>query len=340
MAAAQEQPTAAVQEQPTAAAPARPTILRTGGRWREDVWDRILRLYDAATIPSDRTPPAGVLEHVDRAAQAANASKWAYRWDFASQIEACWRELRLAETAILRSSSGDELRATAFHAHRRGELNLGASDPEVVELGALLAVDPAGRDLAHEIRLRSCALAVLSRSHQASDQHVRNLRSLRTQLRTLGALLAVLAVGFVLAVRQLHWQVLPTPGATGAGSAGSAPMSDWGTVCLAMVAGMLGALFSAIPSLSQVPEQSVAFNPLREQAVLKLAVGAWSAVFGLMAVTAGLGEPDSSTSSIAGFTMVAALFGAGQEALTRFADRKASVLRDAPVAPAGLQGKK
>lgn len=312
-------------------------MVRTGGRWREDVWDRILRLHDAATAPSSRNPPDAVLDHINRAAAAANSSAWAWRWDFDSQIEACWRELRLAEAGLLRASSGAELRGRAFHAHRRGERNLGARDREVAELGALLAVDPEGQDQSHEAKLRSSALAVLTRSHHTTDQDLRNLRSLRTQLRMLTSLLALLAVGFVLVVRQMDWQVLPAPGATGAGGD---PLSEWGTVFLAMIAGMLGALFSAIPSLSQVPERTVAFNPVREQATLKLAVGAWSAVFGLMAVTAGLGEPDSSTSTIAGFMMVAALFGAGQEALTRFADRKASILRDAPMTPANAPTKR
>ncbi len=60
---------------------------------------------------------------------------------------------------------------------------------------------------------------------------------------------------------------------------------------------------------------------MRSQAVLKVVVGAWSAVIGLMAVAANLATAD--TKNLAGFAMVAAIFGASQEALTRFADRKA-----------------
>jgi hypothetical protein len=53
-----------------------------------------------------------------------------------------------------------------------------------------------------------------------------------------------------------------------------------------------------------------------------------------MAVAAGLGSAD--TSQLAGFAMVAALFGAGQEAITRFADHRAGDLRSsaAPAATA------
>ena len=104
-----------------------------------------------------------------------------------------------------------------------------------------------------------------------------------------------------------------------------------------MFAGMMGALFSALPSVAAIPDKTMVFNPVREQAVLKIAVGAWSAVFGLFAITAGLvqesmdqtaGTPSTNVQTFAGFVMTCALFGAAQEALTRFADRKATVVRD------------
>jgi len=84
--------------------------------------------------------------------------------------------------------------------------------------------------------------------------------------------------------------------------------------------------------VAQIPASQAPFNPVWEQAGLKVAVGAWSAIVGLLVVTAGIatapGGANSST-SLAGLLIIAALFGANQEALTRFADNKASKLRAA-----------
>jgi hypothetical protein len=88
-----------------------------------------------------------------------------------------------------------------------------------------------------------------------------------------------------------------------------------------------------------VPESATSFSPVREQAALKVVVGAWSAVIGLMAASAALltkGDTPTTPTSLAGFAMMAALFGASQEAVTRFADHKATGLRDGGTAsPSG-----
>ena len=137
-------------------------------------------------------------------------------------------------------------------------------------------------------------------------------------------LLLSLALVLLLAVSLWNWPLLPA----------LLEKSQVSLVAVAMFFGALGALFSAVPSLAQVPEKVTTFSPVREQAALKVAVGAWSAIIGLMAVSAGLNSSATAPSSLAGFVMVAALFGAGQEAITRFADHKATDLRDASSKPA------
>lgn len=289
--------------------------MRRGGRWREDIWDRVLRLADdSATAPGT---PAG--KHLQQAAAYANAPWTQWWWDPGSQVEACWRELHLAEESLLRATQQPLLQARAADVARRGARVLGRDDGQVARMRAL--ADQSAEQVDVDV-LRESAVNLLTRIHQASDQQMRNLRSLRNQLRFLAGLLALLAVATVVAIGILGWQILPAPDGIPA----------WGALAVAMVAGLLGALFSAVPSLAAVPEKSMVFNPIREQALLKLAVGAWSAVFGLVAVSAGLGKADASPASLAGFLMVAALFGAAQEALTRFADRKATVVRDTPKA--------
>jgi len=75
---------------------------------------------------------------------------------------------------------------------------------------------------------------------------------------------------------------------------------------------------------------------VQEQAALKVAVGAWSAVVGQMALRAGLladssvgsaGDAPQQVACMVGFILWSGMFGASQEALTRFADRKAQAVQ-------------
>jgi hypothetical protein len=290
-----------------------------GGAWREEVWDRIGRMRDGLAVPDTRAS-AHVRDHLNRAEQYANDpwSVWAGRRG--ARIEAVWRELRLAEEALLRGApDGPELIHRARAAHAAAVRRLGPGDRQVRDLATALQVqDP---DTAKQQEVRSLAVEVLGRVHAASDADHRRLRALGGQLAAWIWGLAILAVALIVAVAALGWELLP-PVAGGA-------VAGWQVIALAMVSGLVGAMFTAIPSTSLIPDRSAAFNPAWKQAGLKLVIGAWSGLVGMLAVTAGLAEAATESTTTAGFVMVAALFGAGQEAVTRFADRKASVVRDA-----------
>lgn len=304
-----------------------------GGLWREEVYDRIDRLrdevasmtHDGSAAELDRTRT-----HLSRAEKYADEEASPREWWSGSRIERCWRELRLAEVDVLRGAPEAQVRAYAVEALSHGSWYLDTADPRVKELAALLARAQPDR------HLRDAAVAVLVAGHGASDKRHRALRSFKNGLRALTGLLLALAVLALLAAWVLDWTLLPTA-VSSQQAAASEPenaLAQWSAVGLAMFFGALGALFSAIPSLAQIPERVTTFNPLREQAALKVAVGAWSAVIGLMAVSAGLNTRMTQTDSLAGFAMVAALFGAGQEAITRFADHKATDLRESGEQPA------
>ncbi|SHJ91697.1 hypothetical protein SAMN02745244_03572 [Tessaracoccus bendigoensis DSM 12906] len=81
--------------------------------------------------------------------------------------------------------------------------------------------------------------------------------------------------------------------------------------------------------MTQAPTNATTFNPVVAQALFKVVVGAWSALVGLIAVAAGLetASTDGGAASPAGFVMMCALFGAAQEAITRFADEKAAIVK-------------
>jgi hypothetical protein len=304
---------------------------KRGGAWREEVWDRIGRIRDSLSSNPNRHRTE-VEEHLSRAEEIANASPWRWIARKGSRIEAAWREIRLAQETYLTGAADIEVPELARRAARSGAWHLGATDPDVVDLKAEIKADPIDTAV-----LRRRAASVAQRAHEASDANHRKLRAVGEQIAAAATGLAVLGIALVLAIARLDWQFLPPVARPGGAIEG------WQLVGLAMVSGLVGAMFSAIPSVSLIPDKQQVFNPVWRQAALKMVIGAWSGFVGLVAVTAGLVEPfiqsaqgaEAVRTALPGFVMTAALFGAGQEAVTRFADRKATIARDTTTAGAG-----
>ncbi|QGF23138.1 hypothetical protein [Raineyella fluvialis] len=238
-------------------------------------------------------------------------------WWTGSQIEAAWSQLRLAEENLVRASSHDAgvLRADALtelaHAVSVG---VAATDPRLAALREALAA-PAP-DLT---QLRELTVRVTVAAHLLSDQMHQAQRGFRNQLRGITILLIVLAVVTVAGVSAVPGAEALIPRPDG--------LAMLPALLLAFGMGGIGALFSAVPSLSQMPQQISPFNTAREQATLKVITGAWSAVVGLVVVAAGIsGGITGDPMTVPGFAIVSALFGAQQEALTRFADHKAATM--------------
>jgi hypothetical protein len=238
-----------------------------------------------------------------------------------SQIEAAWLEVRHAQDAMLRAAPKDEavLKANAAKARSDAKGRVANDDTTVTELEKALADKPA--DLA---RIRELTVRLNGMAHDLSDKEHREQRKFQNQLRFLTVCLAALTAGIVgalWAVPTLLVDLLPAP-----------PGMSMGVAALvAVVCGAIGALISAIPSLSTYPDStSSPYNPIREQAGLKITVGGISGLLGPILVAAGLTiNVDGKALAVqagtaAGFVMLSALCGAQQEAITRFADRKAS----------------
>lgn len=308
-----------------------------GGLWRDEVLDRAGRLeIELMRLHQDGDPAVRAAHrHLGAARALTTRTLTPLEWWSGSRVEACWRELRMAEEALLDVGSDLEVRARVTDARTHASYYLGAEDGRTKDLVALLDRDPAPP--VHE--LLPAARIALAASHEASDRQHRERRSFMNTLRATVGLLLVLAALLVIAATVWSWDLLPTLGQ----EVQPAP------IVIAMLFGAIGALFSAVPSLAQMPGKAEPFSPVRTQAALKVVVGAWSAVIGLMAVSASLTatatagavtgaatdvatrvseaaaqSPDVQT--LAGFALVAALFGASQEAITRFADHKAAGL--------------
>lgn len=291
------------------------------GIWREEVLGRAARIEQKlAALNGGR--PRRLPEQFEKEQVAGRTSKarqyvnqhasLRQRWA-GVQIEDCWRELRLAEEGLIYLSPSAQLRSSGNDVLNHAQQYLPAGDKRVEHLQEIL-----GKEDSSDEDLRSSILPVLSAGHEASDKAHQALRSFQNQLRVLAAALFLMAiVTSILAFTLTGPALVPIPVGLSQG---------WAFV-LILAAGGFGALFSAIPSLAQIPEKAVPFNPVLEQASLKVAVGVWSGFVGLLVVSAGLESATADSSTLAGMLIVAALFGASQEALTRFADHKASSLR-------------
>lgn len=288
--------------------------------WREEALARAARLradlsglrtraqidprWSEQAIASEITTPLDEATHLAAVDRMTVAEWWT-----GSQVEECWRRLRQAEEGIFQIVAGPTVQVRARAAEGHGSGMLAGDDPRLAGLRLLL-----GEQAPDEERLRTAGLEVLRASHEASDGRHRRMRSFRNQLFVLSAALCasalvLLGIEPLLGVSLIDTG-LPAPGGT----------------ALVMFFGMVGALFSAVPSLSTAPELSTPFTMIRQQALLKVTAGAWSAVIGLLVVDSGLAAEPAGASTLTGTLIVAALFGAGQEAVTRFADHKADNL--------------
>jgi len=306
-------------------------IRQRGGAWREEVWDRVGRYRDAINRSFASSPGTRELidDHLREAESVANDSYWPWAGRRRSRIEAVWRELRLAEEAIVAHAEDGDLLVLARDAISHGKRYLGPTDSRVVALQEATSADHV--DLT---KVREETLLVLTEAHKASDASHRVLGAVGQQIALWTGWLAGLAGLTVIGIAVLGWEFLPavSDGADGV-------IEGWQTVLLAMVAGLVGAVFTAVPSISLIPDKGEPFNPVWRQAALKMVIGAWSGFIGVLAVTTGLAEPliteaiardpaTPSLMSLSGFVMTAALFGASQEAISRFADRRASIARE------------
>jgi hypothetical protein len=290
------------------------------GVWRHEVLDRVGRLrVEIETIQSGNREIAQTVEDNLDAAEAIGTSGVA-RFASGRQIENAWRHLRLAEEGLLRlipDADETKISAAATKALAHARRDLPADDAIAKDLKDVLPVTAQNRALV----LRLTQDLTIAAHEARTGQHL-SQRAFRNQIRTVTGILAGLGICSVIVLASS-----PDGGPSGL-LPGPNGLKTWEVALLALLMGSMGALFSAVPSLSQVPSQSSPFTPIKDQAALKVAVGAWSAVVGLIVVNAGMSTNQADNAAqagtLAGFAIMSAFFGASQEALTRFADRKAA----------------
>jgi len=158
--------------------------------------------------------------------------------------------------------------------------------------------------------------SVLRTAFGQSDSFHHDTRAFRNRLVVTTGICIFVSIGLDL----LQWRlpnaaILPIPN-------DSHDLSRWAILLLVMLFGAIGALVTTIPSMAAIPRVSGPFNFPLQQALLKIILGSLTALVGVIAIgNAGVTNGFASLQALLG---VAIVFGAGQQAVTQYLDKRAT----------------
>jgi hypothetical protein len=277
---------------------------------------------------------------LDDAGKASVAKVGIRKWWWGTEIERAWARLREVEERAVDLLPDAELRARGAEALAHANFYLKGDDKRRQHLEALLvdAWHAVPVTMASALRssttnffraphaqaltatmasaLRSSIVDVLRASHAQADRNNQQARYLRNRLIIASAVSVLFAVLIVLAqwwMRDIPFLAAPIHW----------PGSAWSYILVVMLFGAIGALITAIQAISNIPLDSGPFNLPLQQALLKLVLGPLVALIGLLILDTDvlqIGMPKSW----AGVLVLAIVFGAGQQAVTRYVDQRAS----------------
>lgn len=295
--------------------------------WRQAVVTRATRLRAELDGVASRTSSIAAAHselyaRLDRAEDhALNGPGGALRWWHGTEIELAWGDLRLVEEEMVAHLPDADLDAAAaeaaIHARFAG---IGDADDRLLLLQSLRLARAKDPHRSPPSEIRPAIAEVLRASHDASTRAHVEARLLRNRLFETTAVTVLFATLLVVA-----------QGLTGDTAFVSMPeewdVAPWIQLLVAMLFGMVGALFTAIPAMASVKGDSSPFNLPLPQALVKVAVGAVTAVAGLGAIEA-VGGPDTELrpDNVPQLLALAFLFGAAQQTVTRYVDARAKTV--------------
>ncbi len=172
------------------------------------------------------------------------------------------------------------------------------------------------------------ALDAIREAHWAVEDRYESQRNQRRGMLGIAAGLMVAAVLMILvqAFAVGDERLIPAPG-------DGTAIRPWALLTLVMLFGMLGGAISALLSLyvtSKKFTSTLWFDPRPGLTLVKVCVGLWTAVIGVLAVGTGLVVGVYTT--VASILLLAFIFGYAQQAITTFIDRKVVGMLDVETA--------
>ncbi|MEU9825291.1 hypothetical protein [Micromonospora chersina] len=232
-------------------------------------------------------------------------------WLRGGRLEYAWQSIHSVERAMVELRTPEELLGL-LPAYQGAAAQFLKADDKV-----LTAFD-ASTDVGAPALFQAKVRALLLQYHSASDEFHESVRRLRNRMLGLSVFALVAEALMVLVQwRSRDVQLLKPP-------TDAAGVPAWRLLVFVLIAGALGAFISALPSMITSRSGGLPYKLPFQQGLLKLAIGPLVAVVGIMLVIGGLVE--TTVNSTAALLGVAIVFGAGQQAVTAFADRRASEL--------------
>ncbi|MBC9001574.1 hypothetical protein ACGFKZ_23870 [Micromonospora tulbaghiae] len=290
----------------------RPAAPVPGAVWQVRVRTKLDDLYQQLAVLSARDPErAGALRAQLSGVEGVLGRSGVVEWLRGGNLEYAWQTIHSVERGMVALRSPDELTGL-LPAYRSAAAQVLPADDKV-----LTDLDPSAGTPSDAL-LRARVQALLLRYHSASDEFHESARRLRNRMLGLSVFALVAEILVVLVQWRSHdVRLLEAPT-----DAGGVPA--WRLLFFVLIAGALGAFLSALPSMITSRSGGLPYKLPFQQGLLKLAIGPLVAVVGIMLVIGGLVE--TSVSSTAALLGLAIVFGAGQQAVTAFADRRAAEL--------------
>jgi hypothetical protein len=287
--------------------------------WRQVVLSRARRARHELLSAWAATPPGPgqdrwgeePAELILKATQSAlqRVSPWA--WLEGCYQEQAWLALHEADAQIIEVLPPEELLAHADAVLAKARGALGAEDPRVKCIESLLC------EGAPESKLRPRLAHLARETFDTLDDKYAQSRGYRNRLIRLTSLaLAGIVIGLIAgAMSKLDFD-----------PSGQANLRGSRTVVLIMLFGSLGALVTAIPPLAKANGVRNPFSLPFFQLLLKLAMGPLFAIVGVLILQDGLIKDLHAAGDLRDLVVWATLFGAAQQSVTRFIDKRVTGL--------------
>jgi hypothetical protein len=287
--------------------------------WRQVVLSRARRarheLLSAwvATSPSPGQDRWGEepAELILKATQSALQRVSAWAWLEGCYQEQAWLALHEADAQIIEVLPPEELLAHADGVLAKARSAFGAEDPRVKCIESLLC------DAAPEGKLRPRLAHLARETFDTLDDKYAQSRGYRNRLIRLTSLASV-GIAFPIIAGMMSNLDFGLPS--------DANAQGWRSVVLIMLFGSVGALVTAIPPLAKANGVRNPFSLPFFQLLLKLAMGPLFAIVGVLILQSGLISGLQPAKHLGELLVWATLFGAAQQSVTRFIDKRVNGL--------------
>jgi hypothetical protein len=284
-------------------------------------------LRAAGFTPEQKAAAAAAKDQLGRATRAATGQDptggRAVMWWRGTQVETAYQSLHAARVSMISVYGPADLMAELPRALARAQSSLHPDDPRRLGVTTFKHKD--------ERSTRAFLRRLVEDGYEASDQQYTRLRNFRN-IVYLSCLAVLIVLGATLLVVTREPDLLPLcfTGSdpetfvcpSGEGAVGPSASDIW----IVALMGLVGGALSAVVNIRSLRGTSTPYDAPVALALLKMPLGALTAVVGLVLVRGqfipGLSDLDSQGQILA----YAVLFGVAQHVLTRLVDQKAQAL--------------